>query len=63
MTVERLRGQVMHYASAAVLAIFEAMVDALLAKKGPAQNISKRGLYLGRRVLTVPGTGDNLPNG
>ena len=40
----------MHYASAAVLAIFEAMVDALLAKKGPAQNISKRGLYLGQRL-------------
>ncbi len=41
----------MHYAGDAVLAIFEAMVDALLAqKKSPAQNIFRRGLYLGRRV-------------
>ena len=38
----------MHYASDAVLAIFEAMVDAPLAQKKSPTQLPERGLYLGR---------------
>ncbi len=53
----------MHYASDAVLAIFEAMVDAPLAqKKTPAQS-PRRGLYLGQLLPDGSRHVDEATNG